>query len=1058
MQSNPNQFLILRASAGSGKTYRLVYEYLRLALSTKNADKYRRILAVTFTNKAAQEMLDRVLEGMTLLSKPQDWGEEQLPKDLCRDLAISENELAQRASRTLEHMLHNYGDLSISTIDRFVNRVVRAFARDLKVTANYDIELDESLLVQEAVDRVLSDLERDTPLTAALVRLMLDRSEEERSWRIELELYATAMNLLNEKGHQNLSQQRELGIEGHQAILNHLQKAMRGFEKKAKSIGQEAMQLMTPIGADRFAGGGRGLIVFFRRLANLEGNYSPSATVSKNVADDKWSASKATPEDVHSINAIKDTLTELFQNANELLENEYGAYLEQSMIAQRITALGVLSEVENALSELKDENDVLLISDLNKKISQVVQNEPAPFIYERTGERYKNLLFDEFQDTSLMQWQNFLPLVENALSGNGYSLVVGDGKQAIYRWRNGEVQQFLNLPEIFGKDLPAAVKEKEATLKRFAVLEALETNWRSSPEVVEFNNRLFDGLASILPEHLKGIYTDAAQKAAKAKPGHVRLEEVLDDGDLKSKERVLDKLLEDIEQLLDNGFGQKDIAILVRGKSDGRRIAEHLSGRKIGNIELAVTSPDLLLLHTHKSVNMLMDLLACMYNPEDLEAATRFLGMAAEAKTANGERHEFMQRYVKRTEQGTHIGINELLLKAFGIEHGASLRTMPSFELACTLAVGLGLLEHNDPYIKELLNAILGFNAQRGGGLLELLEWWEKDGEKLGLVLPEDLDAIKLMTIHKSKGLQFPAVLVPFADWEKAKTGGEDLWLDDDAETYGLKHLLIKTKKELAETRFADQYQQELDLNLLDNVNLLYVAYTRAERVMISYFNKPTDSKLSKPMVEVLATIPEWDPEVRELCIGEVPNLSKEEAPKTEEKTAPKTMKVTALTPKSWYGKAVIDSSSAKQAEVGPAQLEHGKLVHAIMANIQSSTDIGPALNMVFAEGKLTEEGSDELHKKIQTILAKPEMQPFLSGDYHAMDEREILTESGKQLRPDRVLVKDDRAVIMEYKTGAEREEHKQQVAGYAKELEAMGYQIEDKLIIYIDQGNILRA
>jgi len=1053
MNKTKGNFLIVRSSAGSGKTYRLVQEYLRLALKNSNTWAYRQILAVTFTNKAAQEMLERVIDQLALLSKLGTNDHDPMAMTLCKKLSIDQRTLSERSKKVLEHMLHNYGDLSISTIDGFVNKVVRAFARDLKVMANYEVELDEARLLEEAVDRCISEIDKGSPLANALVKLMLDRSDEERNWRIEGELNQVAKNILNEKGHQNLSDQKDLSIEDYQKIRNELYAKMKVFQNEIKKIGEKGTELILSSGVplDRFASGAStGLPGYFKRISRFD-RIEPSATHRKITDQDKWHSGKADQSDIAGIEGIRDELRSLFNSVTEFIEKGQGRYIERKLIAEKLISLSVLSEVETQLKDIKDEQDILLISDLNKMISKVVLNEPAPFIYERTGERYSSLLFDEFQDTSVMQWWNFLPLVENTLSKNGFSLVVGDGKQAIYRWRNGEVQQFLNLPNVFGHNNEPNILEKEAALIRNTEFDHLADNWRSSAEIIEFNNELFEQLAENLSETLQGIYDDHAQNVRKKDiPGYVRVEQVLDKDDVKSKERVLQKVVEDVNSVKENNVSLRDVTILVRGKKDGALVAGALEAARIN-----VISSEALLLSAHSGVNLLIDLMRVMYEPEDLIAATRALAEASQISGHSENMHAFNREYVSRKNKVTQIDIDEMLFREFNIEHSASMRSLPSYELATTLASGLGLLQNDDRYLTHFLDSVLQVNKQQGGGLQLLMEWWEIKKDSIGLAVPESENAVTIMTIHKSKGLQFPVVIVPFADWGFSPKSGYDMWLDDPDRTYGPEHLLVKYTEDLEQTRYSEQYKNERALNMLDNLNLLYVAYTRPERVLISYFGKANKNTIPSILKPALESDPEWNIEDNTLIKGELPEF--EDLLQNEQTDQ---IPLEPMRPTSWFKRAVIDSSSIDQLEERPEKehLQYGKIVHELMTNIRIKTDIEPALNKALQNEKIDKTTAKELQIKIEQILNLPEVTPYFDPTSNCIDEREICTIGGNALRPDRVVLKDNAAVVIEYKTGEERSKHLDQINKYATELEEMGYEVNDKLILYIDLAKAVRA
>ncbi|MCD4679004.1 MAG: UvrD-helicase domain-containing protein, partial [Bacteroidales bacterium] len=467
----PKNFTVYRSSAGSGKTYTLVKEYLKIILV--EPAKFRNILAITFTIKAANEMKDRILENLHELSEYSIKSNSRKIKGLLDSLVVetglTQEEIITTSRNALSLILHNYSDFSISTIDSFVHRVIRSFALDLDLSMNFEVEMDTDELISKCIDLLLDKTGNDKELTKVLLNYIKYKSLEDRSLDIDYDLNKFA-NTLNKEVVQNyLEDFRKLKPEDFENVTKKTRDFIRQFETYISNIASKACKSISnkEISPSSFFQARSGIAVYFKRLS--ENNFDklqPNKNVTKTIEEDKWTSAKTTQEDKLNIEDIKGELISAYGNIKGRMDSDFSRYETYKLLNRNIYLLAVLNLIEKVIDEFKKQNNLILISEFNKKISEIVFSEPVPFIYERLGERYKHFFIDEFQDTSVLQWMNLLPLLDNSLAEGNFNMVVGDGKQAIYRFRNGEIEQFVRLPKLVDKTNNPINLEREQSLKR----------------------------------------------------------------------------------------------------------------------------------------------------------------------------------------------------------------------------------------------------------------------------------------------------------------------------------------------------------------------------------------------------------------------------------------------------------------------------------------------------------------------------------------------------------------------------------------------------------------
>ena len=1027
-------FFVYKSSAGSGKTYTLVREYLQLALASPEPDYFRHILAITFTNKAADEMKDRVLKKLQSISRSE---KDSLFEELKTNLKLEDAELVHRAAKLLSHILHNYSDFSISTIDKFTHRILATFAHDMRLPVTFNVEVESDELLTEAIDILLQKAGSDEALTKTLVEFAELRADEDKDWRIEHSISQLSKILFDEEGHLHVEELKNLTP----ADFDNVRKSSAAFcakyENILKSIAQQALKIITDegISLDDFYQGKNGIGNYFRKISELNfENLDGNSYVLKAVGEGIWYTDKKPDNIKASIDGIAPLLLECYQQIQNAKEQYHRDYLLFELVAKNLYAVSVLSEVEKILSEIKTLNNTVHISEFNRLISGVVMYEPAPFIYERIGQRYKHYLVDEFQDTSVLQWLNLLPLLDESLALKQFNMVVGDGKQAIYRWRGGRVEQFTQLPQVFltpallekaNKDndgiFPELIVQRQQTLERNIEQRQLDSNYRSKVEVVNFNNDFFSFISSKISGSYSVIYDNHSQKAEETNIGGlVTLDFIKDDDEYHQK--VFEKTKSVIDELVATGFQLKDIAILTRKNTHASEIARYLLQHEVN-----VISSESLLLSQSAEVNFLISLLRFLYNSKDNIAEAETLYYLQ--KSVAGNLHKYLTEYHPQL-------------------HANTLLKYPLYEVFEKMA-DVFFKSLPDPYIQFFLDTVHACTSRYTNDPGEFLQWWEQKKNKISIVVPQGINAVNVMTIHKSKGLEFPAVIYPFAE-DEVDVKRSMLWLDTSGkkELSPMKTALVGTNKTLEQTDFAEAYSEEVSKTTLDFLNLLYVAFTRPVNrlyVITLLPEKARDNISSIPyaLKAWLESKLEWLPEKLSYTVGTyVKYVSKTNAKDSA-------YRLEQLISSDWRDKLLISRNSKKLWEEDKG-ITWGNLFHTAISQIFTEKDIVPVLSAMKNDGLLKAEEEKLLEQKITVLLNKPEIKPLFTEGLTIKTEADILLTDGTWLRPDRVIIKGKQATVIDFKTGKEKPEHQEQLLQYAEKLKEMGFEEVIERLVYV--------
>lgn len=1045
-------FSIYNASAGSGKTYTLVKEYLRILLTANTDDAYRRILAITFTNKAVAEMKSRIIKNLSDFAKDEP-GEraEALMIDLRAETGLSLATIKDKSRSIIKNIIHNYAAFDISTIDRFTHKVIRAFAHDLNLPVTFDVSLETDLLLQEAVDAVIAKAGDDPVLTALLVDFSLDKTDNDKSWDVTYELFETGKLLVDENNRTELEQFESKSIADFLFIKKKLRQTVTQLEAENSILGQQIQDMLDNQGIDpkSFSRG-----TFPNHIGYIREN-DPRAANYKFTSPEEVAINK-TAKDRPIIEGVLPEIIILLQKAykNNEKRNFYAAFLKN------ITPLSLLNTIGQELKRIQQEQNVLSISEFNAIIHKEIQNQPAPFIYERLGERYRHFFIDEFQDTSQMQWHNLVPLIDNALAGEdihagrGSLMIVGDPKQSIYRWRGGRAEQFIEL----GKETfnPFSNPSKQTV--------ALGTNYRSYSEVIGFNNTFFKYLSGKFQNaDYQEMYANSFQGVNAKQGGYVNISFLPEhstspnaaegDEELSKNDLYLDATLAIIEKARVQGFSYKDIVLLTRKRQPGVLLANYLTEKQI-----PILSSETLLIENATEVKLIINLLRYLKSNENKEAKAHFLYFASGTQTEMAK-HDFIAQGM---EQPTEDALEQWLEHHNIYISFKNCRKKSLYEAVESIIDAFIKEKSNQSYVQYFLDLVLERDIRTQSGIADFLEYWDKNGSKFSIPSPEGNDAVRIMTIHKSKGLEFPVVIFPFAEEDYSRSRRSKLWLEMDDDTFEFQKALIDSSRAVNDygEKAAELYNIKEQEELLDNINILYVALTRAEEQLYIISNRNftrtgelAKNNMSSYFIEYLMDKSVFDNQVAEYEFGAITRLStpqphEAEQPKiavVHERFNPRKVKIAQRESLMW-------GNSQAQA------IEFGNVTHEVLSYIKTATDIPIAIMKATENGLITHSQQEDMEAIVTLVVTHPDLKIFFSEGNTVFNEHSIIGPNMPNIKPDRVAIHDGKAYLLDYKTGAHKDSYAKQLDGYAFALRQMGLMVEKKTIVYIsDVINIIQ-
>ncbi|GAA4273344.1 UvrD-helicase domain-containing protein [Aquimarina gracilis] len=1041
-------FTVYNAAAGAGKTYTLVKQYLITLLTGEFKDSYKNILAITFTNMAVTEMKNRVVENLVAISSsdtPQDY--QETLNDLVNETKIPEEKLKHKADRILKSILHNYAAFDIVTIDTFTHRVIRTFAHDLGIPMNFEIEMDTEGLIEEAVDAVVAKIGLDSKLTKLIVDFAISKLEEDKSWDITIELNKVAKLLFSENDRKHLDRISNKEIKDFDELKKKLIQRIDAFQKEVVSRAQGVLELIANKGIEHNDFTRGSVPGHFKKLAQGD-TVDFKAAWKQDIHNASFYNAKLDEHKKEQIDHIRPTIEEAFLTTKKQVTQI--RFLKNCI--KNLTPLSVLNVINQELLKIKKEKRILLISEFNSIISKSIQDQPAPFIYERLGERYRDYFIDEFQDTSELQWNNLIPLVDNAvatetLTGKrGKITIVGDAKQAIYRWRGGKPEQFI---ELSLDQNPFSVKQKQVF--------NLPRNYRSHEEVVKFNNSFFTFLSKdFSDEKHKELYLlGNKQEVNSKKEGYVNISFIKAKNIVEEHEIYPQKVYDIILELREKGYQSKDICIIVRKQKEGVTIADYLTDKGV-----SIISSETLLLKNSPEVGFIVDLITWFVQPDNLLAKIKVLHFLSNNIAVN-EKHSFLQRMIANDRTDFIVG-----LKTLGIDFSFDQLALRPFYDAIEYVISCFKLAKTAPaYVQFFLDIIFTYSQKHTEGMIGFLSYWNDKKDKLSIVAPKIKDAVQIMTIHKSKGLEFPCVIYPYANEDIYREIEPKTWFTVDKEEYlGFEEVFIDYNRSIEDYGSIGQ-KIVADRNAqleLDALNLQYVALTRAKEQLyviskldLTSKGVSNPNKFSGKLITYLKDIARWNDDVQEYSFG---NPRKPPVMVLETKKSVKTIKLSHFDDSSKVLKVHIVTNSGKLWDTAQKDaIEKGNLIHDLMASIYTQDDVQTVIEEAYIKGEIAGTERKTLLNEMNSLVNHPELSKYFSNENIVFNEKDIISE-GRFFRPDRIVVnKHQETTIIDYKTGVYMQSHAVQIQKYGDVLKNLGHDVKYKILVYFNEDITLK-
>ena len=1036
---NTSTFQVYNASAGSGKTFTLVKEYLKILLQSEDMYRFQKILAITFTNKAAGEMKERVLSNLQTFSEGET---NDLLEVILEEIAIDRVIIKERSKKIIDAILQNYAAFSITTIDSFTHKIIKNFAYDLGLSLNFEVEMDAVSLLNEAVDVLISKIGTDKQLTKLLIDFSLDKADEDKSWDISRELNTFARILLNEDDVEHFRRLTDKKIEDFTSLQEKLKKHQKNIIGRLQEIGKKGLQVIESMNLAHNDFYYSLLPKHFESLYKKpeSAKFFEESKLRERIEENTFYAKSKSDDIKTAIEGILPELLRLYSGSEQL----YQQFLLNKLASKSIIPLTVLNNINSELTTIKEENKLRLNAEFNQLISDNIKDQPAPFIYERIGQRFMHYFIDEMQDTSVLQWKNLIPLIDNALAQeNSNLLLVGDGKQAIYRWRGGKAEQFINLGS-----------EEENSNNPFSIqkqVKELERNFRSYSEVVTFNNQFFQYTSKFLQnEYYKQLFVDGNKQLENAKKGGCVSLKFLEKevGKEEEKNKYPKAVFEKINELKEE-FSLGEICVLTRKRKDGVEVANYLAENGI-----PIVSSETLLLKNSSKVNFITNVLRVVQYQNDKETLVESLYFLYEHLKVQEDKHTFIS---------TKINLNseELfeVLKKYGVSFDLStFHQLPFYEKIEEIIRSFKLVLSSDAYVQFFLDVVLE-QQRKGTSIPDFLEFWDEKKNNLSIVAPESKNAVQIMTIHKSKGLEFPVVIFPY-DLDIYRQVEPKVWLQNlPKDTFNsFDELLVPFTKELnyVSDEGASIYQQQREELELDNFNLLYVALTRAIEQLHIIIEKKVSSKgeentnfYSGVFINYLKKLGEWNNDELSYSFGEEKRVS---TLKEIESNVIIQNEFISTSWKSHHIQMLASASKLWNTEQGEA-IEYGNLIHEMMSKIETREDVDEVISLYFKQGVLSFQEKEIIKEVILAIVNHDQLKEYYSQEYKIFNEREIVAVDNQIIIPDRlVFISKNEVVIIDYKTGKSNKKYHQQLLKYEQVLKSMKLIVVKKLLVYIDE------
>ncbi len=1053
--SSFKNFTIYRSSAGSGKTFTLVKEYLKIVL--RNPQDYQHILAITFTNKATEEMKIRVLDELRDMAHGKQTDMKGVIQDEFQHFPQKLN-IQDRAQKALTNILHNYSKFAISTIDHFFSQLVRALARELKLSLNYEIDVDDDTAMEESLQLLYENLGQNEELRSWVRDFAFSRIDDDKGWQLDYTLIEFGKELFKEKFHQGFSkiEKDKVNIQSLRRLEQLLQATEREYVQRMKDLARQANKLIKDHGLskDDFKGKSRGVANTFDKIIRFN-NLALTATFKQTASGSApwYTANSPKKKEIDSL--VESGFGQVTLEIYQYHQSHYQGYITAKQLQRHIYSYGLLDAISEQLKVYRQSNNLMLLSHNSFLLREVISDKEAPFLFEKLGSYYRHVLIDEFQDTSTYQWENLKPLITNSLDDRNHVLLVGDVKQSIYRWRGGDLNLLLN------KSVQQLALYQDQLQE-----ETLVKNRRSAQELVTFNNRFFKVACELLlytkylPQDssmLTSVYQEVEQEPVLEVDGGVTIQ-FFERNDNHWRQDTLKAVTGIIKDHVTQDGKYGHCLVLCDRNVEVAEVSQHLSLEGI-----PVDSDQALKLSSYWAIRMLISGMYLLLDPKD--------------ELARAEMAFLYQRGNKKSEPDYHQlftescdipqGLLEKYLPQGLVTQWDRLANLNIFEWVSQLISLLVDSQESDPFLSRFLEVCLEQNKKGLTTAKNFLEWWESNKEEQMVIFPSHQDAVKVMTIHKAKGLESPIVLLPWADFEIKPYKDTLFWTDKLPVSYGdYKLLPLSFTSDLIDSQFAGAYQQELLEGLTEGLNTVYVAFTRARQRLHVFSVKPsrkvaTDDlgNLYKLLWEICHQ-PEWEaawnPQTSQLSIGD-PSATIQQKKNDDIPSVPiKRMRIN-----SFHQKVTIRSGSQRMFTLldnyHANNIREGIQVHMVLERLQTVSDLPLVLHQLHVEGIIKEQDLIKIEQKIDLLFNQALFKSFFDLGWQVFSEREIAHE-GKWYKPDRVMVQGNKAIVVDYKREKEDDKHRRQLNQYADLLQRIGYQQIKKYLVYVGDLKIVEV
>ncbi len=1062
---------VYKASAGSGKTFTLATEYIRLLV--ENPQSYRNILAVTFTNKATEEMKMRILSQLYGIWKQLPESNNYL-KNIQEKTGLAPNVISERAGLALNNLTHNYNYFRVETIDTFFQSVLRNMARELDLTTNLRIGLNDYQVEELAVDQLIEDLTTTDVMLQWILKYIMENISDDKSWNVIAQIKKFGQNIFKDYYKEvSITLEQKMGeagfFENYTTCLRDLRKAA---EEYMKEIGESFFDTLEGEGlnVDDLSSKQRGIASFFNKLR--KGTFDPSiitTTVANHLENiEKWCPRTNPRRDV-VLQVVESSLIQILKCAVEAQEKQWKIFQSSNLTLRHLNQLRLLSSIEKKVREINETENRFLLSDTQQLLHSLIDGSDSPFIFEKIGTQLQHVMIDEFQDTSTIQWQNFKVLLAETMSHeDGSNLIVGDVKQSIYRWRSGDWRLLNGIENQFNSMLME--------------IKSLSTNYRSTRNVIDFNNTFFRHAAKVEyqaleelecdeREQLEKAYADVEQKVPDDKKDEGRVTiELLPNNEY--QESVLEHTVEYVRELIDAGVSQKDIAILVRYNNHIPLIAQYF----LENLpEVSIVSDEAFRLEASSAVCLMIQALHLLLHPDDQ------LTKAAIVKTWLCT----VQGKELTDDQFMIAGNNfdEYLPEAY-IAHFDELLTLPLYELAEKIysIFQLHRLEGQGAYLCAFYDHLANYVNENTTDIQSFLTEWDENLSKK-TIQSDETNGIRLISIHKSKGLEFDHVIIPYCDWTLEKYSDNIIWCKpNEAPFNDLPIVPIDYSPKMMGSIYEKEYLHEHLQNTVDNLNLLYVAFTRAAKSLYVVGKRGAKNSRSALIELCLPLVAESMPEAQlegmenneaaivfeyGTCQTSQPELPSQKNEKESSNPFLQKSEAISVSIRTYDSKVNFRQSNRSRDFIEGEDIDQqrryiqaGSILHEIFSTIQTEKDIPEALQRLQFEGILYDEEmtAERITSMLRKRLSDPRVASWFSPRWTLFNECTILSvEDGEvhEHRPDRVITDGDEWIVVDFKFGHPDPEYHTQVRRYMDLLSSMGHQNIKGYLWYVYSNKI---